>query len=167
MAKEFSFDIASDFDIAEMNNAVEQTKREIFNRYDFKGTNPQIDWDEGRTGLILNVDSEYKLTALLDILESKMVQRGLSLKILDKSVPAEEASGGRVRKKVPFKKGLKQEDAKQVTKLIRDSYPKIKASVQGETIRVSSGSKDELQGAMQILRSNQSLDIPLQFTNFK
>ena len=165
--KDFSFDITSDFDIQEMNNAVDQTKREILNRYDFKGTNPQMDWDENKSGLILNVDTEYKLTALLDILESKMVSRGLSLKILDKSMPNEEASGGRVRKKVPFKKGLKQEDAKQVTKIIRDSYPKVKASIQGETIRVSSGSKDELQGVMQILRSNQTIEIPLQFTNFK
>lgn len=167
MAKDFSFDIISDFDIQEMNNAVDQTKLEILNRYDFKGTNPQMDWEEGRSGLILNVDTEYKLTALLDILESKMVQRGLSLKILDKGMPNEEASGGRVRKKVPFKKGLSQESAKQVTKIIRESYPKIRASVQGETIRVSSGSKDELQGAMQLLRTNQTLDIPLQFTNFK
>lgn len=167
MAKDFSFDIVSDFDIQEMNNAIDQTKREIFNRYDFKGTNPQIDWDEGKAGLILNVDTDYKLTALLDILESKMVQRGLSLKILNKSAPNEEASGGRVRKKVLFKKGLKQEDAKQVTKIIRDSYPKVKASIQGETIRVSSGSKDELQGAMQVLRGDQTLEFPLQFTNFK
>lgn len=167
MAKDSSFDITSDFDIQEMNNAVDQTKREVLNRYDFKGTNPQMDFEEGKTGLILNVDTEYKLTALLDVLESKMIQRGLSLKILDKSMPNEEASGGRVRKKVPFKKGLKQEDAKQVTRLIRESYPKVKANIQGETIRVSSGSKDDLQSVMQLLRSSQSLDIPLQFTNFK
>lgn len=167
MAKDFSFDIVSDFDVQEMNNAVDQTKREVLTRYDFKGTNPQIDWDENKSGLILNVDTEYKLTALLDILESKMIKRNLSLKILDKSVACEEASGGRVRKKIPFKKGLTTDTAKPITKLIRESYPKTKTNIQGDAIRVSSGSKDELQEVMQLLRTNQSIDIPLQFTNFK
>lgn len=167
MSKDFSFDIISDFDVQEMNNAVDQTKREVENRYDFKGTNPQLDFEEGKNGLAVNVDSEYKLTALLDILESKMVKRELSLKILDKSKPVEAASGGRVRKSIPFKKGLSQDDAKKITKLIREHYPKVKANIQGETIRVSSASKDELQGAMQVLRTSQEFDFPLQFTNFK
>jgi uncharacterized protein YajQ (UPF0234 family) len=166
MAKEFSFDVSSDFDIQEMNNAVDQTKREIINRYDFKGTNPAIDFIEDKSGLIVNVDTEYKLTALLDALESKMVKRGLSLKILDKSIPNEDASGGRVRKKVPFVKGLTADSAKDITKKIRETYPKAKAIIQGEQIRVSSGSKDELQGIMQLLR-NADLPMPLQFSNFK
>jgi uncharacterized protein YajQ (UPF0234 family) len=166
MSKESSFDIISEFDIQEMNNAIDQTKREILTRYDFKGTNPQIDFEDGKSGLLLNVDSEYKLTALLDILESKMVKRSLSLKILDKSVPCEDASGSRVRKKVPFKKGLTSEQAKEITKLIRESYPKVKANIMGETIRVTSPSKDDLQGTMQLLRT-ESLEMPLQFTNFK
>lgn len=167
MAKESSFDIISDFDLQEMNNAVDQTKREIMTRYDFKGTNPQIDFEEGKNGLSLNVDSDYKLTALLDILESKMVKRNLSLKILDKTKEPEQASGGRVRKSVPFKKGLNQDNAKKITKLIREQYPKVKANIQGETIRVSAGSKDDLQGVMQLLRGSTELDFPLQFTNFK
>lgn len=167
MSKESSFDIVSEFDIQEMINAIDQTRREVETRYDFKGTNPQIDFMENRTGIIVNVDSDYKLTALLDILESKMVKRGLSLKILDKSKPEEEASGGRVRKNVPFKKGLDQENAKQITKIIRDTYPKIKASIQGETIRVVSGSRDELQGIMQLLRTRDDINVPLQFTNYR
>ena len=167
MSKEFSFDVVSEFDLAEMNNAVDQTKREVQTRYDFKGTNPQIDFEEGKTGLLLNVDSDYKLSALLDILESKMVKRDLSLKILDKTKEPEEASGGRVRKHVPFKKGLTQDNAKKITKAIRDQYPKVKASIQGETIRVTAASKDDLQGVMQLLRSATELDFPLQFTNFK
>jgi len=167
LAKDSSFDIVSDFDAQEMNNAVDQTKREALTRYDFKGTNPQIDWDENKSGLILNVDTEYKLTALLDILESKMIKRNLLLKILDKSAPNEEASGGRVRKKVPFKKGLTTDTAKPITKLIRESYPKVKTQIQGDTVRVTSGSKDELQGVMNLLRTSGSIDIPLQFTNFK
>jgi len=167
MAKDFSFDIVSDFDIQEMNNAVDQTKREISTRYDFKGTNPQIDFEENKTGLLVNVDSEYKLTALIDILESKMIKRELSLKILDKTKPNENASGGRIRKSIPFKKGLTQDDAKKITKIIRDTIPKAKANIQGEEVRVSSGSKDELQAIMQTLRANQEINVPLQFTNLR
>jgi uncharacterized protein YajQ (UPF0234 family) len=166
MSKESSFDVSSDFDIQEMNNAVDQTKREILNRYDFKGTNPQMDFEENKSGLLLNVDTEYKLTALIDILESKMISRGLSLKILDKSQANEEASGGRIRKKVPFNKGLTSEQAKEITKNIRDSYPKAKTVIMGEQIRVSSTSKDDLQGIMQHLRA-ANLSMPLQFSNFK
>jgi uncharacterized protein YajQ (UPF0234 family) len=167
MSKESSFDIVSEFDIQEMINAVDQTKREAENRYDFKGTNPQIDFEEGRTGLVINVDSEYKLTALLDVLESKMVKRGLSLKILDKTTANEDASGGRIRKKVPFVKGLDSDKAKSITKIIRDVYPKAKASIQGETIRVTSASRDELQGIMQLIRSREDVTVPLQFNNYR
>lgn len=167
MSKDSSFDITSDFDAQEMNNAVDQTKREVLTRYDFKGTNPQIDFDENKSGLILNVSDEYKLQAILDILDSKMIKRNLSLKILDKSATCEEASGGRIRKKILFKKGLTTDSAKPITKLIRESYPKAKASIQGDTVRVSSSSKDELQGVMNLLRTSGSIDIPLQFTNFK
>jgi cyclic-di-GMP-binding protein len=167
MAKDSSFDIVSEFDVQEMNNAIDQTKREIQTRYDFKGTNPEIDFEEGKNGLMINVDSEYKLTALLDILESKMVKRDLSLKILDKSKTPEQASGGRVRKSVPFKKGLSQDDAKKIAKLIREHYPKVKANIQGETVRVVSASRDDLQGVMALLRGAQDFDFPLQFNNFK
>ena len=167
MSKDSSFDVVSEFDLQEMNNAVDQTKREIAARYDFKGTDPQIDFEDGKNGLLINVDSEYKLTALLDILESKMIKRELSLKILDKSKEPEQASGGRVRKSVPFKKGMVQDDAKKITKLIREHYPKVKANIQGESVRVQSASKDDLQGAMQLLRGAEELDFPLQYTNFK
>lgn len=167
MAKDSSFDIVSEFDIQEMNNAIDQTKRELGTRYDFKGTNAQIDYEDGKNGLLINVDSSYKLTSLLDILESKMIKRDLSLKILDKSVPEEDASGGRIRKKIPFKKGLKQDDAKKITRIIREEYPKVKATIQGESIRVVSSSRDDLQGVMQLLRNTKELDFPVQFNNFK
>jgi len=167
MSKEFSFDIVSDFDIQEMNNAVDQTKRELAVRYDFRGTNPQMDFEDSKNALILNADSDLKLNSMIDVLESKMIKRELSLKILDLSLPIEPASGARVRKKIAFKKGLKQDDAKKLTKMIRDKYPKVKANIQGETIRVTSGSKDDLQGAMQLLRASTELDFPLQFTNYK
>ncbi|OIP22636.1 YajQ family cyclic di-GMP-binding protein [bacterium CG_4_10_14_0_2_um_filter_33_32] len=167
MAKEFSFDIVSDFDIQEMVNAIDQTKREVLTRYDFKGTDPQIEFDEDKKGLILNVSDDYKLTAVLDIIKQKMVKRGLSLKILDESVPKEEASGGRVRKKVPFKKGLNQEDAKKINRIIREVYPKVKPNIQGDTIRVSANSKDDLQSVMQLLKEEPLINIPLQFTNYR
>lgn len=167
MAKEFSFDIVSDFDMQEMTNAIDQAKREITTRYDFKGTNPNIDFDEDEKGLILNVSDDYKLTAVLEIIKQKMIKRELPLKILDETIPKEEASGGRIRKKVPFKKGLIQEDAKKINKIIRDIDNKIKTSIQGETIRVTSNSKDNLQSIIQILKEDQSITIPLQFTNFR
>lgn len=167
MAKDFSFDIESDFDMMEMTNALDQTKREIAQRYDFKGTDSTIDFDEDKKGLILLGDSDYKVDAMIDIIESKMVKRGLSLKILDKTPQKEYASGNRVRQKIAFKKGMDKEKAKKVTKTIRDTYPKVKAQVQGETIRVSSGSKNDLQGVMQILKSDNSIEIPLQFTNYR
>ncbi|RJO61565.1 YajQ family cyclic di-GMP-binding protein [candidate division WS5 bacterium] len=167
MVKDFSFDIESDFDMMEMTNALDQTKREISQRYDFKGTDSAIDFDEDKKGLVLLGDSDYKVDAMIDIIESKMVKRGLSLKILDKTSPKEYASGNRVRQKIAFKKGMDKEKAKKITKTIRDAYPKVKAQVQGEAIRVSSGSKDDLQGVMQILKSDNSIDIPLQFTNYR
>jgi len=167
MSKDFSFDIESDFDMMEMTNALDQTQREISQRYDFKGTDSSIEFDEDKKGLVLLADSDYKVDAMVDIIESKMVKRGLSLKILDKSSPKEYASGDRTRQKITFKKGMDTEKAKKLTKIIREAYPKAKAQVQGETVRVSSGSKDDLQGIMQLLRANESIDIPLQFTNYR
>ncbi len=167
MAKDFSFDIESDFDMMEMTNALDQTKREISQRYDFKGTDSTIDFDEEKKGLVLTGDSDYKVDAMMDIIESKMVKRALSLKILDKSSPKEYASGDRIRQKITFKKGMDSDKAKRISKIIRDTYPQAKAQVQGDTIRVFSGSKDDLQGVMQLLRSDESIDIPLQFTNYR
>lgn len=167
MSKDFSFDIESDFDMMEMTNALDQTQREISQRYDFKGTSSTIEFDEDKKGLVLLGDSDYKVDAMLDIIESKMVKRELSLKILDKTSPKEYASGDRVRQKVAFRKGMDKEKAKKITKVIRDAYPKVKAQVQGDTVRVSSSSKDDLQGVMQVLKSDNSIDIPLQFTNYR
>lgn len=167
MAKDFSFDIESDFDMMEMTNALDQTQREISQRYDFKGTDSSIEFDEDKKGLVLIGDSDYKVDAMIDIIESKMVSRGLSLKILDKTSAKEYASGDRTRQKVTFKKGMDQEKAKKITKKIREIYPKVKAQVQGDTIRVSSSSKDDLQGVMSMLKSDEAIDIPLQFTNYR
>jgi len=167
MAKDFSFDIESDFEMNEMVNALDQTKREISQRYDFKGTTSTVDFEDDQKGLILVAESDYKIDAMIDILESKMVRRGLGLKILDKSNQKEYASGGNVRQKIAFKRGMDTDKAKKLTKIIRDAYPKAKTQIQGETVRVSSASKDDLQGVMNKLRSETSIDFPLQFTNYR
>ncbi len=166
MASDYSFDITSDFDHQEMVNAIDQTRREIENRFDFKGVMVEIDYAEKDKTLTIQTESDYKLTAIIDILESKMLKRDLSLKILDKTLPEEAASGGSVRKKLLLRSGLTQENAKKMTKLIRDQYPKAKANIQGEEIRVVSKSKDELQEIMQLLRGSD-LEFPLQFGNYR
>jgi len=137
--KDSSFDIVSEYDNQELTNALDQTKREMSTRYDFKGTDSSIE-REGEE-LIILADSDYKVEAVLDILKNKMISRGLSLKVLDLSQNAEDAAGGTKRKKVKLKKGLDQEKSKKITKLIRDNLPKIKAIIQGEEVRVSSAKK--------------------------
>jgi uncharacterized protein YajQ (UPF0234 family) len=166
MASDYSFDITCDYNHQEMVNAIDQTKREIENRYDFKGVMVDIKHDDKGGDLTIQTDSDYKLTAILDILESKMVKRELSLKILDKGNPVEQAAGGTVRQRILLRSGLKNEDAKAIVKIIRDHFPKAKPNIQGEEIRVNSKSKDELQEIMQLLRG-ENLEMPLQFGNYR
>lgn len=165
MSKTFSFDIVSEFDQAEMNNAVDQSMREIQTRYDFQGTGSKINYDKEKQLIEIESNSEIKLTTIEDVLESKFIKRGINLKHLDKS--AEVVQSGMAYKKIlPLVKGMNQDKAKKVTKLIRDSYPKAKTQIQGEEVRVMSDSKDTLQAVMQLLKES-SLDIPLSFTNFR
>lgn len=165
MAKDFSFDVVSDYDLAEMTNAVDQARRELGTRYDFKGTAAKLEFAEGKTGVQLEGESRNQLDAILDMLQSKLVKRGISLKVLDTTT--EPIQGGKeLRWTISFKKGLGQEQAKQITKLIRDAYPKAKAQIQGEEVRVSSASKDDLQGVMQALRSAE-FEFPLDFQNYR
>ncbi len=166
MASDYSFDITCDFDHQEMVNAIDQTRREIDNRFDFKGVTVEINHNEKDKELVIQTESDYKLQAILDILESKMVKRELSLKILDKSSPVEAAASGTVRQKIKLRSGLKSEDAKAISKLIRDEFPKAKPNIQGEEIRVTAKSKDDLQEIMQLLRASD-LDMPLQFGNYR
>ncbi len=166
MASEFSFDITSDFDKQEFANAIDQTKREIINRFDFKNVLAEIENNEKEKELVINTESDYKLTSILDILESKMVKRDVSLKILDKSLVIEPASGGTIRKKIKLRSGMTSEQAKKISKMIRDSFPKAKPIIQGESVRVISKSKDELQEIMGMLRG-ADLDFPLEFGNYR
>lgn len=166
MASDYSFDITCDFDHQEMLNAIDQLKREIIGRFDFKGVLADVDYSEKDNTITIHTESDFKLGAIIDILESKMVKRDLSLKILDKSAPEESASGSTVRKKISLRSGLSSENAKKITKLIRDSFPKSKPNIQGDEIRVVSKSKDELQGIMDLLRGSE-LEMPLQFGNYR
>jgi len=166
MAKDFSFDVVSDYDVAEVTNSVDQTSRELMQRYDFKGTSASIEFaDKEKKGLNLTGDTDYQLKSIVDVLQSKLIKRGQSLKILDLS--ATPVQGGKeMRWSIPFIKGLDQEKAKKVTKVIRENFPKAKSQIQGEEVRVSSASKDDLQGIMNLLKT-QEFDFPLDFTNFR
>lgn len=163
---QFSFDIVSDYDKAEINNVYDQTQRELGNRYDFKGTSAGVEWlNADKTGLKITGDNDYHLEAIADIVRKKLAARNQSQKVLDTSKEPETANL-KMTWEVPFRSGLDQEKAKKITKLLRDKFPKVKAQIQGEEIRVTSPKKDELQSVMQLLKA-QDFDFPLSFTNFR
>lgn len=159
-----SFDVVSKVDLQEVKNAIQQAEREIENRYDFKGSVSSIEL-EGDDTLKLHSDDEYKLTALVDILQSKLFKRGISLKSLEfgKVEPAAKLT---VRQEVKLKQGLDTENAKKVTKLIKDSGKKVTTQIQGEQVRVTGKSKDDLQAVMALLKA-EDLPVDLQFLNFR
>ncbi len=162
----FSFDIVSDYDKAELNNVYDQVQRELINRYDFKGTPAAVEWlNDDKTGIKVIGNSDWQVDAILDIVRKKLAAREQSQKILD-TTKEPNVSNLKTTKEVPFKKGLDQEKAKKITKLIRDEYPKVKTQIQGEEVRVTSGSKDDLQAVMSLLRE-KDFDFPLSFTNFR
>ncbi len=161
----FSFDIVSELDKAELNNVFDQTKREMVSRYDFKNTPADIEWlNEDKTGIKITGNSDYQIDAILDIFRKKLSSRELSQKILDVSKDSTTTNLKTV-KEVSFKKGLDQTKTKELGKIIRDELPKVKPLIQGETLRVTSSSKDDLQTAISLVRS-KDLDYPIQFTNF-
>jgi uncharacterized protein YajQ (UPF0234 family) len=161
MAGESSFDVVSEFDRQELVNAIDQAVRELRTRYDLKDTKSEIRLE--KTSITLSAPAEITLTSIRDLLESKMVRRGLSLKIL-KFGEVEHASGGTVRQMATLQQGISQELARDITRLIRDTHPKAKAQVQGDAVRVSSKSKDELQSIIAALKA-KDYPVPLQFTN--
>jgi len=162
----FSFDVVSEYDKAEMNNVFDQVQRELQARYDFKGTPAAIEWlNSDKTGLKITGNGEWQIDAILDIVRKKLATRGQSQKVLDTSREIVE-SNLKATKEVPFVQGLDQDKAKQVTKLIRDELPKLKTQVQGDAVRVMSGSKNDLQAAIQLLKQ-RDFDFPLNFNNFR
>lgn len=160
-----SFDVVSEFDHQELVNALDQARREIGTRYDFKGS--KAEFELAKEEIILRADSDSRARAMRDLLESKAIRRGLSLKIFDWG-EIEEAGGNTVRQKIGLKRGLPEDLAKKISKLIRDDYPKAKSQIQGDAIRVSSKSKDELQKVITRLREeSQGYPVPLQFQNYR
>ncbi|MCU6795405.1 MULTISPECIES: YajQ family cyclic di-GMP-binding protein [Paenibacillus] len=163
MADESFFDIASKMDMQELNNAINQAEKEIMTRFDFKNSKSSIAVEKDE--LVIVSDDEFKLQNVMDILHSKMAKRGISLKNLeyDKIQPA---SSQTVRQKVKLKSGIDQDNAKKINIMIRDSKLKVKSQIQGDQIRVSGKSKDDLQQVIQLLRK-ADLPLDLQFLNFR
>jgi cyclic-di-GMP-binding protein len=163
MASTFSFDIVSDFDRQELVNALDQTNREVISRYDLKDTQTTIELVEDK--ITINTASEMTLDAVRDMLQAKAVKRNLSLKIFDYG-KTESSSGNRVRQEVTLKKGISQEHAKLISKLIRDEFKKVQPSIQGDVVRVTAKDKDELQAVMQRVKQ-EDFPVALQFTNYR
>ncbi len=166
MAKDCSFDIVSEYDKQELVNAVDQVKRELTTRFDLKNSNSAVELEQDKE-ITITTNDEMKLKNILDILQSKLVKRNLSIKILDPK-PVENALGGNVRQVFALKKGLTQELAKKIVADIKGTKLKVQASIQGEQVRVTGKDKDDLQAVIQMLRQNaDSYDVPLQFTNYR
>jgi hypothetical protein len=163
MAGDQSFDVVSEFDVQELRNALDQVRREVAQRYDFKGATVQL--EQGADELTLLTDDEFRASAIKDLIESKAVRRSLSLKIFDWG-KVEEAGGNKVRQRIGLRKGLPDDLARKLTKLIRDEFPKVKSQIQGDAIRVSGKSRDDLQRVITRLRELDEV-VPLQFQNYR
>jgi len=161
MPADSSFDVVSEFDRQELVNAIDQAERELRTRYDLKDTKSEISLE--KDAITITAPADITLNSVRDLLESKMVRRNLSLKIL-KVGEIEPAAGGTVRQRITLQQGISQELAKDISKTIRDTHPKAKAQVQGDAVRVTSKSKDELQSIITTLKA-KDYPAPLQFTN--
>ena len=163
MAGDSSFDVVSKVDRQEVDNALNQASKEISQRYDFKGVGASIEWSG--EAIVLKANSEERVKAVLDVFQTKLIKRGVSLKALDAGEP--KASGKEYRLDAAIKEGLSQENAKKISKLIRDDGPKgVKASITGDELRVSSKSRDDLQSVITLLKG-ADLDVALQFVNYR
>ena len=158
-----SFDIVSQVDRQEVKNAIEQTNKEIANRFDFKGSDARVEQSE----LVLTVyaDDEFKLGQVMDVLRTRLAKRNVDVRALE-SGAIEKISGDKVKRPVTVKVGVPQEKGKQIQKLIKDSKLKVAASIQGDSVRVSGGKRDDLQAAIQLVKTSVA-DLPLQFINFR
>jgi hypothetical protein len=163
MAKEFSFDVVSRADINEVRNAVNMAQKEIATRYDFKKSISKVTLEGD--ALVLISDNEGKLKQVVDVLEEKLIRRKVPVKALQYG-KVEEALGGTVRQRAPIAQGIPEDKAKAMNKLLRQRFKKVKVQIQGDTVRVSSASKDELQAAMGALR-DEDWAVPVQFVNYR
>ncbi len=163
MAKENSFDIVSKTDYAEVANAINQTKKEISQRFDFKGSKALV--ENHKDDIILSAEDETKMRNMNDILQSKLVKRGISLKALDYG-KAEPSAGGTVRQVIAIQQGIPTEKAKEIVKYIKDAKLKVQASIQGDSVRVSGKDRDTLQDVMAKLKAND-FGIDMKFDNYR
>ena len=159
----FSFDVVSDFDRQELVNTLDQVRRDVAQRYDLKDSGTEIELEEG--SLTITTASDMTLDAVLDVLRQKATKRDLSLKIFDFQ-PAEAVGGNKVKQVVLLRKGLSQELAKQLSKTVRDELKKVTVAIQGDSLRITGKSKDDLQQAIQLLKA-QDVEVPLQFENYR
>ena len=165
MPENFSFDVVSDFDRQELVNALDQVKREISQRYDLKGTDTSLDLE--KENIFITTNSELTLNSVIDIIRQKAIKRKLSLKIFDYN-NIEVVSGNKVKQTITLKKGLNQEIAKKISKDIRDEFKKVNVSINGETLRVTSKSKNDLQLTIKLLSNlEETYKIPLQANNYR
>jgi len=161
----YSFDVVSDFDRQELVNTLDQVRRDVGQRYDLKDSKTEIELED--TAVVITTASDMTLQAVEDVLRAKATKRNLSLKIFDFQTP-EAVGGNRVKQVVQLKKGLSQELAKKMSKIVRDELKKVTVAIQGESLRVTGKSKDDLQQVIQLLRSKEDeLDVPLQFENYR
>ena len=159
-----SFDIVSKVDKMEAENAVNQAQKEVAQRYDFKNVGASIEWSGEK--LLLKASAEERVKAVLEVLESKMIKRGIGIRSLDTGAPY--ASGKEFRIEVGLKNGISSDDAKKISKIIRDEGPKsVKSQIQGDELRVTSKSRDDLQAVQALLKSKDDLDFAIQFTNYR
>jgi len=163
MAGEISFDVVSDFDEQELRNALDQVRREVQQRYDFKGAH--VDLAQEKERLVLVTDSEMRARAIRDLIESKAIRRNLSLKIFEWG-DVHPAGGNKVRQEITLRRGLPEDLGRKLVKLIRDEFPKVQPRIQGDAIRVAGKSRDELQKVIVRLRELDE-DVPLQFENYR
>ena len=165
MAQEFSFDVVSKVDLQEVSNAVQQASKEIATRFDFRGSASKIEWNEKELTLTLTSEDEHKLKSVVDILETRLVKRGIALKALDFG-KAEPAAGATVRQAVKVQQGIPSEKSREIVKAIKDRKLKVQVSIQADQVRVAGKSKDELQTVQALLRAGD-FGLPLQFTNYR
>lgn len=163
MAGDVSFDVVSEFDAQELRNALDQVRREVAQRYDFKGATVEL--EQRKDEIALLTDDEFRASVLKDMIESKAVRRGLSLKVFEWGT-VEPAGGNKVRQRIGLRQGLPEDLAKRIQKLIRDEFPKVKSQIQGDAVRVSGKSKDELQRVIARLRELDEV-VDLQFQNYR
>jgi len=165
MADNYSFDIVSEIDWQEVDNAINQTRKEILSRYDFKGSKSTLEYSQKDKTITILADDDYKSKAIVDMLQNKFVKRSIPLKSL-KFKPQEDAGGNMVRQIIEVQQGISKDNAKLIVKLIKDSKMKVQAAIQDEQVRVSSRDKDLLQEAIALVRGAE-LDFAVQFTNYR